>query len=64
MNNTSVKTDDPRESAEAKRPDEAVESFELVIQQIEAQASTQTQVLLDVLEREETSQFRNWGIND
>ena len=64
MNKSSVKSADLKESAEAERPDEEVESFELVIQQIEAQASTQTQVLLDVLEREETSKFRHWGINE
>jgi hypothetical protein len=64
MNKISVKPADLKEPADAGKREQELGSFDLVIKQIEDRASTQTQVLLGVLEREESAQWRHWGINE
>ncbi|HWW03113.1 MAG TPA: hypothetical protein VNZ64_25655 [Candidatus Acidoferrum sp.] len=64
MNETSARPTDSKESADARKPDQEVESLDTFIKQIEDRASAQTQVLLGVLEREEKAHWRHWGINE
>ena len=64
MNKSVTKTADSRETGEAGKRKQVVEPSDEFIKHIEAQASAQSQVMREVLERQERASWRHWGIND
>ena len=63
MNESSAKAAGLKERADTRNEQPTVEPPDLYIRQIEERAFTQTQVLIEVLEREDRSHWRHWGIN-
>lgn len=64
MNETRARTAGPEEPAVVTKPPPETDSLEQFMMQIEERASTQTEVLIEVLHQNETAQWRHWGINE
>ncbi len=64
MKESSARPAELRAPGQAGNQKQVVEPPEEFIKHIEVQASTQTQVLLKVLEHQEQPHWRHWGIND
>lgn len=64
MNERKIKATGLKERADTTKQQLPVEPPDLFIRQIEERAFTQTQVLIEVLEREDRAHWRHWGINE
>ncbi|HEY5911445.1 MAG TPA: hypothetical protein VJA21_12665 [Verrucomicrobiae bacterium] len=64
MKKTVTRAADPIELDKARKHTRQVKPLELSLEQIEGRALAKTEVLVEILAREEVSYVRHWGLNE